>query len=169
MKIQDEHLYHGAALAQIAEHPQFTAINVLKVSGRNSKSAYKVNDSIAVFLKYASKPLGAYKEYNFTFNASHLSELKKIAKSDHALFIAMVCIKDREVCCIPYEDLIKLIEKRKAAHGSKEDQYTILCTLKPKQAFRVNMNQPGRKKVYLLAKPLVVKRNRLPSVLFDGS
>ncbi|MBL3529581.1 MAG: hypothetical protein JMN27_17635 [gamma proteobacterium endosymbiont of Lamellibrachia anaximandri] len=167
MKVQDEHMYHGAALAQIAENPQFTAINALKVGGKNSKSTYKVNDSIAVYLKYASKPIGTYKEYNFTFTTSHLSEMKRIVSTDHMLYIALVCIKGREVCCISYEDLINMIDKRKEAHGGKESQYTILCTLKPKQAFRVNMNQPGKKKTYLLTKSLVVKRNTFPSVLFN--
>ena len=30
MKIRDEHLYHGAVLNQIAEHPRFTAINTIE-------------------------------------------------------------------------------------------------------------------------------------------
>ncbi len=33
MTIHDDHMYHGAALIQIAEHPQFTAINSLKLGG----------------------------------------------------------------------------------------------------------------------------------------
>jgi hypothetical protein len=169
MKIQDEHMYHGAALAQIAEDPQFTAINALKTGGKNSKSTYKVNDSIAVYLKYATKPIGTYKEYNFTFNRGHLSEMKKIVSADHSLHIALVCIKDREVCCISYEELIDLIGKRESACDAKESQYTVLCMLRQNQAFRVNMNQPGKKKTYLLNKPLLVKRNKFPSVLFEES
>ena len=55
MKIQDEHFYHGAVLNQIAEHEQFTAINALTVYGKKVKGAYKVNNDIAVYLKYASK------------------------------------------------------------------------------------------------------------------
>jgi len=34
MKIADDHLYHGAALLQIAEHAQFTAINRLTTTKR---------------------------------------------------------------------------------------------------------------------------------------
>ncbi len=30
MKIRDEHLYRGAVLNQIAEHPRFTAINTIE-------------------------------------------------------------------------------------------------------------------------------------------
>ena len=58
MKIADDHMYHGAALLQIAEHPRFTAINSIEVSDQKSRSAYRINDNIGIFLKYASKPSG---------------------------------------------------------------------------------------------------------------
>ena len=58
MKISDGHLYHGSALLQIAEDPRFTAINSIEVAGKKSRSAYRINDSTGIFLKYASKPLG---------------------------------------------------------------------------------------------------------------
>ena len=58
MKINDDHMYHGAALTQIAEHPQFTAINAFKHANRPSRSAFRINDDIGVYLKYASKPKG---------------------------------------------------------------------------------------------------------------
>ena len=56
MKIDDDHMYHGAVLLQIAEHPRFTAINTIELSGQKSRSAYRINDRIGIFLKYASKP-----------------------------------------------------------------------------------------------------------------
>ena len=69
IKIRDEHLYHGAVLNQIAEHQRFTAINALKVKGKISRSAFKVNDDIGVYLKLSRKPKkGAFKEYQFTYN-----------------------------------------------------------------------------------------------------
>ena len=43
MEIREEHLYHGAALNQIAEHEQFTAINTLKITANESRSAFRVN------------------------------------------------------------------------------------------------------------------------------
>jgi hypothetical protein len=54
MKITDEHMIHGAALTQIAEHKQFTSINAFIHKGKTSRSAFKINDGIAVFLKFAS-------------------------------------------------------------------------------------------------------------------
>lgn len=166
MKIQDEQMYHGAALAQIAEDDRFTAINALKVGGKKLKSAYKVNASIAVYLKYASKPNAPFKEYSFTFNSTHLDNMRKIALSDHDLYVALVCMKDREVCCISHGQLLDLVRARKEAFGGKEPQYTVLCTLKPNEAFRVNMNEPGKRKTYLLSKPLLITRRRFPGALF---
>ena len=48
MHIDDDHLYHGSALIQIAEHPHFTAINSLKVKGKLVRAAYKINDQMEV-------------------------------------------------------------------------------------------------------------------------
>ncbi len=165
MKIRDEHLYHGAVLNQIAEHKQFTAINALKVKGKTSHSAFKVNDDIVVYLKYASKPSGKYKEYVFTFMDQHLVELKAIKSAGDNLHLALVCVKDREVCCFPYSKLDGLISKRKALAGFAEEQYTLLVTLEANEAFRVNMNAPGKKKTYL-GNSLTVRRNACPNSLF---
>lgn len=63
MRIQDEHLYHGAALNQIAEHKEFTAINAFKLKGKTSGSAFRINDSAVVYLKYAKAPNKSYSEY----------------------------------------------------------------------------------------------------------
>src|SRR6266446_1345266 len=74
MTIDDDHMYHGAGLIQIAEHPQFTAINSLKHDGAVVANAFKVNDEIAIYLKYATKPTKAFKEYQFTFTNNHLAQ-----------------------------------------------------------------------------------------------
>jgi hypothetical protein len=68
MKIRDDHMYHGAALIQIAEHPQFTAINSMKVKAVKYENAYKINDDISVYLKYSTKPNKAFREYVFNFH-----------------------------------------------------------------------------------------------------
>ena len=83
MQIREEHLYHGAALNQIADHEQFTAIHTLKFKDDESRSAFRVNDDITVYLKYCTKPSSSFGEYKFTFNNSHLQELRNIAKTVH--------------------------------------------------------------------------------------
>ena len=165
MKITNEHLHHGAVLNQIAEHRQFTAINALKVKGKVSRSAFKVNDDIGVYLKIASNPKGRFKEYQFTFNQRHIKELREIAEAGNDLHLALICMKDREICCLPYKDLADMFENRRKAQGRQEDQYQLLVTLKPGQAFRVYMNKPGKRGV-MLGKALKIRRNLCPDALF---
>jgi hypothetical protein len=165
MKIHDDHLYHGAALIQIAEHPQFTAINSMKLRRTIVHTAYKINDDIGIYLKYAQRPTKAFKEYPFTFNTEHLSDLAAIAAASNKLYIALVCVKGKEICCISYRELSALIERRKKAKKTEEDQYTILVTIPAGKSMRVYVNPPGEKKK-ILGRQLVVSRNAFPAKLF---
>ena len=166
MKIRDEHLYHGAALNQIAEHRLFTAINELKIADKRSRSAFKINDDIAIYFKYCTRALGTYKEYKFTFSKTHLRELREISMVGNRLFIALICVRNRQICCISYAYLTGMIDGRRADAGRKEDQYQILVTLRKREAFRVYMNKYGRKKV-ILGEPIKVPQNRFPNALFE--
>lgn len=164
MKIRDDHLYHGAALIQIAEHPQFTAINSLKVKTVKFENAYKINDNIAVYLKYSTKPKRG--EYQFTFHKEHLAELDTIATAHLKTFMALVCVTGREVCCLSHEQLLALIALRRKALGSDENQYVILVTIPAGRSLRVFVNAPGVRGK-MLGKPIVVSRNAYPNDLFD--
>ena len=135
MKIDDDHMYHGAALLQITEHPTFTAINSMEVSGQRSRSAYRINNSIGIFLKYASKPSKALGEYPFTFTSSHRKELAAIANQTPNTFIALVCVKDREIACIQFQQLQELVERRQKAKGTPEEQYVVLVTVASLQGY----------------------------------
>ncbi len=149
MKINDDHLYHGAALIQIAEHPQFTAINSLKVKGEVVRAAYKINDHIAVYLKYAGKTHGRFQEYVFTFHTDHLETIEALADANPQTLIVLVCVKGRHICCIKASELSELIESRKEAAETEEDNYAVLGTMPSGRSMRVYMNQPGKKKTML--------------------
>ena len=73
MQIDDDHMYYGAALTQIAEHPKFTAINAFNDWDASPECAYRINDEIAIYVKYSSKPAGVHKEYLFTFTSTQLA------------------------------------------------------------------------------------------------
>ena len=166
MKINDDHMYHGAALTQIAEHPQFTAINAYKVGNDVSRSAFRINDDIGVYLKYAGKAKAPYNEYVFTFNTEQLGELASIAATVSHVYVALVCVGGRHICCLPQPDLNALIQKRRNAKGEEEDQYIILVTLPEGKAFRVYVNAPGKRKK-LLGKQLLIPRNDFPNKIFE--
>lgn len=166
MKINDDHLYHGAVLTQIAEHPQFTAINSFRLNNEVSRSCFKINDEIGVYLKYASKPTSRYSEYPFTFNRKQLYEPEEVKTKCAKVFIALVCVKDRQICCLPYEDLKILINRRDYAQRAEEEQYVILATLPKNKSFRVYVNSPGAKGK-ILFNPLLIPRNVFPHKLFE--
>ena len=166
MDIKNDHMFHGAALTQIAEHPQFTAINGVRIGKQLSRCAFRINDNIGVYLKYATKPKPPYQDYIFTFMSRHKGELRKLNHRCEQVFIALVCVEDRHVCCISYGEFTAWLERRRLAQGKDEDASTILISLPAGKAFRVNMNRPGRRKVYL-GDPQLVPRNRFPNVLFE--
>jgi hypothetical protein len=165
MKIHDDHMYHGAALIQVAEHKRFTAINSLRTGTRLHRNAYKINDEIGLFLKYASKKTKAHNEYIFTFTTEHLKDLERIHKANPDTFISMVCVGEREICCLSYDELSELIGRRKAKKGHKEDQYTILVTVPKGKSMRACINAPGVKNT-ILGKPMIIKRNYFPGKIF---
>jgi hypothetical protein len=166
MRIHDDHMFHGAALIQIAEHPSFTAINSLRTAAGVFHNAYRVNQDVAVYLKYASKPTPAFDEYQFTFTQAHLEELDAITSVSLKLFIALVCVEDRQICCLKYSQLLELVDYRRKSKGADESQYVVLATLPENKAFRVYMNAAGAKKRYA-GKQLIVARNSFPSGIFD--
>jgi len=117
MKINDDHLYHGAALTQVAEHASFKAINAFTPNGSRSRSAFLINNDIGLYLKYASKPKGAYDEFIFTFRQEHLAELSLLREKVGRIFIGLICISSRQICSIPYDALLSLVAMRKKKRG----------------------------------------------------
>ena len=165
MKIDDDHQYHGAALIQIAESPQFTAINQFKFGAETSRNAYQINNNIGVYLKYASKPAPPHSEYTFTFHSEHLAELSRIAGKVENVFIAMVCVKVRQICCLSYESLTSLIQRREVAKGEPEKHYVILVTARRNESFHVYVNKPHVKNT-MAGKPLIISLKDFPEVIF---
>ena len=166
MKIDDDHMYHGAALIQIAEDPQFTAINSFKGKLASYENAYRVNSDIAVYLKYCSNPNNSHQEYVFTFNQANLAELEAIAKVVPNTFLSLVCVKAREVCCLPYSELMRLIRRRTKAAGRVENQYIVLVTARKNEGLHVYVNAPHQKK-RKLGNDIIINRKAFPSALFN--
>ncbi|PIF77529.1 hypothetical protein CLU95_4704 [Variovorax sp. 54] len=163
--IDDDHLYHGAALIQIAESLRFTAINSLKIAKRVLGMGYLINDDVAVYLKYASEPNEAHEEYVFTFAEGHLSDLEKTAHKYEKTFIALVCVQEREICCISYAQLMELKAAREKSSGQKEGVLAVLVTAPKKKQLRVGVNAAHQKNNY--AKVMKVARNAFPEVIFE--
>jgi hypothetical protein len=169
LRIDKNHLYHGSALLQIAEDPHFKAINPILMKGGPARSAYEIfgqgKARSAVYLKFAAKPTPAHGEYVFNFNNAQLDELEAIAEVVPRVFLALICVEARHICCLAYERLLMLVAERRKRKGSPESTYTVLVTARPNKAFRVYMNVPGKKNLQF--GELTVSRNDFPSVIFN--
>ncbi len=164
MKIHDDHLYHGAALLQIAEHPTFKSINAFVYRSAKSRSAFLVNDDIGVYLKYAEKPHGSLDEYTFNFRREHLEELEALHEKRDRTFVALVCVRVREICCLRYSALMKLVKLRDAKVGHEKDQYSIYVQAPERQQFLVYVSPPRTKGRMMGDRK--IPRNAFPARLF---
>jgi hypothetical protein len=167
MPITVKDMHHGAALIQIAEYPTFKAINSFEpTKGQKSNAAFIINTNTGLYFKYGMNPNKSWKEYSFVFNQANFGELDalKLKFGDRA-FIALVCVKAKEVCVLSVNDLYAKRAERAAENGGPEEQYQLLVAVRPRKSFRVYMNAPGVRKTSL--DQTVVNRNDFPSLLFQ--
>lgn len=164
MQINDDHMYHGAALTQIAEHGNGTAISPCVFKGKVSRCAFWISRNTAVYLKYRTEPEGRFEQYSFKFSQRNLSELRTLAKQAKRLFLGLICVADREICCLLYDDFRRLIALRKQQVGGAEEEYRISAALPGRSKFRIWIDEPGKRGVYL--EELRIARGDFPQRLF---
>jgi len=166
MKINDDHMYHGAVLTQIAEHPVFKAINAFWSSGKKSSCAFRINDTTGIYIKYAAAPRGSAGEYAFTFTNAHLEELKKLRENCTSVFAVFVCIRAKAICALSYGQVMNFVRLRREAKGDTEDQYQIFVTAPANKRFRAYINKPKKKGVCI--GETLIARSAFPELLFNG-
>lgn len=81
-RIQDQDLFHGAALTQLVEHPSFKALN--KKSG--TYGHYLLNQDRQLFVKYAT----GKQTWQFTFSPAEVA-LMHDHGSQRATEVILVC------------------------------------------------------------------------------
>jgi hypothetical protein len=165
MHIDDDHRHYGSALIQIAEDKHCTSIKALRYRGRILRCAFRINKDIGVYLRYRSKPKGlSTPYYSFSFSKDNLSELKRMQKWLGNVFLALVCVRDRAICCLPYVLFEELISARRNEKGKAEEEYVIEVNVPEGKSFRVWISQPNTKGHYL--KEYVISRKNFPRELF---
>ena len=167
MHIDDDHQHYGSALIQIAEDPHFTAINAFRYKGSSSRCAFRVNKEAGVYIRYRTEPQGSrVKVYTFAFSQDNLAELRRMSKRLARVFLALVCVADREICCLPYPAFETLVRTRLAAKGETEAEYIVEVNARPGKRLRVWISPPNTKGRYL--QEIIVPRNDFPAALFTG-
>lgn len=164
MKVRLEHQNIGAAVMQIAEHDQFTAINSLKANGVAVSNSFLINSHVAVLCKYASEPNGNG-EYSFTFTEDQIKILSLLLLKHDSFFFGLVCVEGTEICCLSKTQFLELLGYRKESAGKDEAQYVILVSMKAGASFRVYVNAAGKKGKYA-GKQLTIPRNAFPNAIF---
>ena len=165
MKIRTEHQNLGAALMQIAEDDNFTAINPLRLRGAKINNAFLINADTCLFLKYGQEPKGAHQEYKFTFSSDVLDSIELSTEFYQKIFIGLVCVEDQEICLIDMEQMTEMLQARIKTAGQEEEVYQVLVTVPEGKSLRAYTNASGRKGV-VAGREKVISRNRFPSGLF---
>lgn len=85
--------FHGLVLARLL-HSVDGKVGIERFPAA-SNSAYIVNDSIGLYIKYCAKRMTPWR---FTFRKEHQTELQKMRMILDAVFIVLVCNDDGLVC-----------------------------------------------------------------------
>ncbi len=172
MKIDKDHLYYGAAVIQIAEHPSFTAINDFQRNRETIRCAYWVNQDIGAYIKYRTEAdrvatwgTKDANEYLFVFNEENLDHIRNMKRRAQSSFVCFVCVEDKQICCISTEELLALVARRRSALGRDERQYTVVVALPKGSKFRVFVTPP-RTRNKVLGDPILVAQKDFPDRLF---
>ena len=175
MTIDDNDLYYGAALKQIADHRLFKSINAERQVGEKSRCAYRINTDIGVYIRAATKPVNG--EYVFNFKATNIEELKALGQICRKLFIVLVCYNAkaitrgsrmphyRQICVLRPSQIEALIKARGTNLGSL-GQINILITVPESRSMRASVTMPGTKgrRMELTRK---IPRNAFPQMIFS--
>jgi hypothetical protein len=102
MKIQDQDLYHGAALTQIVEHASFKALN----RGSEKYGHYLVNKDQHVFIKYRT---AGGTSWTFTMQGDELKAIRDQINGKSRVFLCLVC-GDVTVCALDQDQIASVID-----------------------------------------------------------
>jgi hypothetical protein len=85
MKIQQKHLFHGAALTQIVEHLSFKALNK---ADDGKYGHYQINHDRKLLVKHTQNGTTSWQ---FTFQQDDLKTLQNDIDSSQKTYICLVC------------------------------------------------------------------------------
>jgi len=164
MKFQNEQTALGAALMQIAEDGRFSSINPLFVKGKKIPNGFLVNGDTALFLRYRSK--GEQRNYRFQYTHENLQDIVKTPMEDFTrVILGMVCVEDREVCCVDLAELTEMMHFRDGPPIVDDDTpYTLTVKAEENRSFRVSGKEQGAN---FIAHDVVIPRNRFPDCVFS--
>jgi hypothetical protein len=175
MMIDNNDLYYGAALKQIADHKLFKSINAEWQGGEKSRCAYRINTDIGIYVRAATKPVCG--EYVFNFKKTNFEEWKALEKVCKNVFIVLVCYDARAISrgsrmancrqiCVLQRSQIEVLITARGTDLASLSQINVLITVPDSQSMRAAVAIPGTrgKRMELKRK---IPRNAFPKVIFS--
>jgi hypothetical protein len=102
MKIQEQHLYHGAALTQIAEHKSFKALN--RASAKYGH--YLINTDRHVFIKYRKNSTTPWQHI---LSADEMNSLIAACKMNEHVLLCLVC-GNVTICALDKTEIFTVLD-----------------------------------------------------------
>lgn len=165
--IKEFELLHGIVLTKILRTNGAT-LRLVETDTRQSWAAYKINDSVLVYVKYALTSRETIKEnktvWAFPFQPSEQKKIKEL-RQDKPVYVTLICglsdIKAHDkmqVCLLDPDEIEKCISL--AARNTQ----TITVEYKPKASLRAYGPKNSTEK-----QKLVVSRSKLDEWVIPGS
>jgi hypothetical protein len=145
MKVQEQHVYHGIALAQIVRHQSFKALN----SGSAKHGHYLINSNRHVLIKYRKNDGNSWR---FTFQPSEIAAIRKIRAKSQFTFVCLVC-GNVTVCALLFHEIETLLS------FAEEDQQSITVDYPAGASLRVRGTNGEL--------PHTIRHNDFPQKLFE--
>lgn len=102
MKIQEQDLYHGAALTQIVEHPSFKALN----RASTKYGHYLVNTDRQVFVKYRKAKKSPW---SFTLQPAEVRAIASTITARNTVLLCLVC-GNSTICALTVPEIKRVID-----------------------------------------------------------
>jgi hypothetical protein len=102
MKIQEQDLYHGAALTQIVEHQSFKALN----RGSTKYGHYLVNTDRHVFVKYRTSSKSPWQH---TFSQEEVQAIAAAIGASDKVWLCLVC-GNQTICALERAEITTVLD-----------------------------------------------------------
>jgi hypothetical protein len=146
MKIQQKHLFHGAALTQIVEDPRFTALN----KADEKYGHYQINHNKRLLVKYTANNRSPW---SFTLQSDDIDTIMNDIYSEQESFLCLVCGK-KTICILTAEEFENLVD------ANSENAQWIKVESPPNSGMRVSGSEGN-----ILS---VIAHNTFPKKLFEN-
>ena len=117
MPIRDYELWHGAVITRLCRNDQPVSLTLIETRD-GDRMAYWLNDSVVLFIKYATAPKprkrGGKTTWSFTFQPNHLADIVEY-ENDAQVYLALVCgnydlNEKMDICLLYPEDIAECLD-----------------------------------------------------------